>query len=528
MQVILSSTEIDDQIRALGWNNLPAFVFLLGCNSVNAPASQTYGWRWTFRFTKRGGDFPDYWIGRSLLGADTVLSTPYSSYWAYFVQDYIMYLLNGQSSYSALLNAYDLLRHAKFENNIGLEVIIDWVDDQGYGTITLSGINGSTRNEVLHVFGYKNLYLDPKSSSDNWKQYVKLWINTFIRQNCPGIYNFMVRHGYDSVKTEILANYSNASISIWYSLIGTKVVMYDIRIKTDNTNTLNKLIGPNARDAMRVFRHTLNILREINGKTIRVIQKGNETLYSYYWNNTIRGYAWTTNINVKVNGKNIYYIGIPLIPPGFEDMLPYPANIVGAIPVRTQLLIDYEPGNPASALIIDDISYIANFILQHINDFNGIHWCYNRNEIISIMSKLINTTINKKYLKIEYAYGLRNDRVIPIILADYGNLTSHYSLLITCDDNKYYLVKLPIVSHLKASLGSLDNIVSNETCNTTAEYITNTTNNQVMEDNSTRNRINQNVGRSNSGSMITYITILLVISTITVILYYFGQRVKKR
>ncbi len=326
---------------------------------------------------------------------------------------------------------------------------------------------------------------------------VDQWFNSFIKQNYSSVYNFMVNHEYHiNTTNKMIYTVSNdVNITIYYVYKGGNVVSYTISIKASNTNILDKLIGPNATYAKLVAGNVLGVLRELNGSTIKVLISRNETSNNYYWNGTLRGYSWKLNLEIKVNGKEIYYVGKPYVPPWFKDLLTYPKGYIDALWLPTSFSIDYLPGSPARTTITDSISFIAKMLQRHRRDFNNIHWRYNSRDVINIMSTLIGRKLNGTSVRITYAYGLRDDRIIPIIIASSGNVTRGYLLLITYDDNKYYLSEWSPIIGTKASIGSLKDQVVHESGNILAG---NNTINRVISKNVNESTITEHSNSSNN------------------------------
>ena len=367
---------------------------------------------------------------------------------------------------------------------------------------------------------------------------VDQWFNRFIKQNYSSVYNFMINHeDYINTTNKMIYTVSkDVNITIFYIYVGGNVVSYTIDIRASNTNILDKLIGPNAIYAKIIADKALAVLKRLNGSTIKVLVGENETSNNYYWNGTVRGYSWKLNLEIKVNGKDIYYMGKPYVPPWFKDLLTYPKGYIDALSLPTSFSIEYLPGSPARTTITDSISFIAKILQHHRSDFNNIHWRYNSRDVINIMSTLIGRRLSRTSVRITYAYGLRDDRIIPIIIASFGNVTRGYSLLITCDDNKYYLSEWSPINGTKASIGSLRDQVVDESGNiltgnnTMNKVIGKNVNESTTTEysNSSNNQTNHNLGDSQDGSMITYLVATITIAVLISILYIIGRHSRKQ
>ncbi len=371
-QISVSANSIAGYIRNMPWRKLPAVVLLLGCESTNSKGNKRGTWRWAFRFSKIDNDFPDYWIGRALIGADSALHIPVVrvTHWQDFIAIMLSKFANNAKKYNIMKAIEEAVKEVKRYNNYypskyGLVIYVDWIDDQGYGRIKYE-IGNKEKREIIHIFTYANLYIDPSSEEEAKLEARKIsidWIRHYLRIRFPELYNYLNTNGFviENVtnfwhnlvssgimventpieareallkKYQVLVSSKDLEIELYIDVVEKHVEMYSIEMDAPR-NVVEEVFGKNISSIWRDNDYWVSRIKEL-GVELEEEKIGSN---AYFWNNASRGYQVQINYNAMINGvyigefmvshinKSNIAVRSGLIPPVFYWLKPYYGSV---------------------------------------------------------------------------------------------------------------------------------------------------------------------------------------------------------
>ncbi len=451
--------------RRLSWNQLPALTLLLGCETTKEDGEDT--WRWAFRFSRRFGDFPDYWIGRALIGFNTPAHVPYSSntYWYIVILYMFDHILDDNKNiYDAIHEAY---REAKRlpQPNISLIVKIDWVDDQGYGYDELTGINGiKDEVEILHMFVYKDLYIDP--SADEEKRMIAYnialnWLKDYLYHHYPQIYQYITLHGYViNIESELKRNHTypdivyitfrnlynayiisdHINITLSINLTNSKVIGYTFEIEHRDQKFIEQMVG---RNLNYIYKDINNWMEAIKSLGVDLNIKIHNNTNRYFWNNTNRGYLLQINTYTKI--YNITFGRIIHVHHHNKSILNISDEYL-TDPYHAGVMVDYDRGLPRRVYYSNDLPMIYWNVKGIGRELLGKarriarEWRDDPQLVDNVVKKLVNECSTRKF-KYSRMIVYYDKDVHPIYEIMCSTKEYFYYIIFFADTGEYFITR---------------------------------------------------------------------------------------
>ncbi len=519
-QISVDADSIAEDMRNKPWEKLPAMVLLLGCNSVASNYNERGTWRWAFRFSKIDNDFPDYWIGRALIGAETGLKPPQLTYWSKFIQNMLDELIHNAKSKNIMTAIDDAVERTEEYIpilNYSLIVRIDWVDDQGYG-YKYYEISNSMDNEILHVFTYANLFIDPSSiemAKIKAREISIDWIRNYLRIHFPALYYYLNENGfviekvtnmlYDSSTSRSLYEDSAISIENARKLNHTYIVEItsgniSIRLHVDTQHEFVKFYKVRVEDTKqnieRLFGKNISLIWSDNAYWVKKIKDLGVELKekrvgsdAYFWNNNRRGYQVQIIYSPRVNdiplgyfevhhyNKSSFLVKSGIVPEVMYRVFKYYASAN----------IEYYSGYTTYVSYWNELPELYHELYKVKDKIRELHEKTIQPKYDSQIQNKINEILSEigKYrvTSIEFVYALYNSSFTPAYLVN-GHIKVRdqpyiYTLIIFPEQNIHYLNMIMGLGCL--CLEEQGNLQQNETCNSSCIGPSNIIN--VLEDN---------------------------------------------
>ncbi len=258
LSVSISASTVGNHFRSLPKDEMPAFVMVLGCNSMKIDAPGKTTWRWAFRLSEYNGDFPDYWVDRAGIGAKTELGDTginlstglYVSVWGEFIKRLIHYMLSQSYPYYlwiAAKRAYfdiyeEYMKGYPLRTERTLGVLMEVIDYVGEGEIYRQYLNSTPTDELLIIVGDGYLQFDP-TYKDQAISMALSWFNTYFRENFNDLYNYIEKYGLSMVVVKdnsdllkkgytVILSRIPIDVSVDFVVVGNKLVFdgFDITV----------------------------------------------------------------------------------------------------------------------------------------------------------------------------------------------------------------------------------------------------------------------------------------------------------